>query len=205
MLTQPKRLTRSSLTRASSRLRCLQLLVDGRELLVGRLHLLLGRLQLLVGALQLLVAGEDLLVGRLELLVPGLVLLDDRLQIVASDVELATELDDLPASLRLIKRADLDLGVRRHGLGQRRFGLVRTRPGLEENQEVTRPARGQAQRPNLDLDRQIAAVSRDPHGSAANRLVAVAGKVHRRTQIGHQAFPGHLQKVKAGEPGAGAR
>ena len=89
--TLPSRLIRSLLTRLSSSLRDVQLLVDGVQLLVGRLQLLLGGVELLVGALQLLVARQDLLVGRLQLLVGGFELLDDRLQVLAAGGQLALQ------------------------------------------------------------------------------------------------------------------
>ena len=78
----PMKFDSSSVSASSSRLRLMELLVDGRQLLVGRLQLFLGGLQLLVGALQFLVARQHLFVRRAQFLAGDLLLFDHRLQIL---------------------------------------------------------------------------------------------------------------------------
>ena len=190
MLTLANTFSRSLLAAASSRFR-LQLVVDGRQLLVGRLELLLGSFELFVGGLQLLVGRQDLLVGGRELFVGRLLLLDDRLEVLLRRRKLLLEMRDgslavpLPARLGCLAAVPEDLAV------------------LENHEDV---APAIVERRDLQIDRAIAAtVLAHAHARLSNPLVGSPRLLERVLQGKEQPLAGHLQDVERRRTGRGSQ
>ena len=197
--TVASRLTRSLLTRLSSSLRAVQLLVDGVELFVGALQLFLGRVELFVGALQFLVAREDLFVGGLQFLVGGLEVLDDRLQIFAAGCQLVCQAGTRASVSRLPgRRASRHLPSAAVG---RRRGADRL---LEQDQTECRVVRVR-ERHDLEISTAchspllwISTLSSPAPARRLRRAVCSA-----RPQREQQPLARHLQQVQVGIAGGG--